>query len=56
MAGPRRHHGPGAPRGGYAKPQDLRKTLARTVRYIVDRPLLLIAALEIGRASCRERV
>ena len=45
MAGPRRHHGPGAPRGGYAKPQDLRKTLARTVRYIVDRPLLLIAAL-----------
>ncbi len=42
---PKGPHGPGGPRGGYGKPQNLGKTLTRTVRYIVDRPLMLIAAL-----------
>ena len=51
MAGPRRHHGPGGPRGGYAKPQNLRRTLARTVKYIVNRPIMLIAALACVVAS-----
>ncbi len=37
--------GPGGPRGGFGKPQNLKRTLARTVKYIVDRPLMLIAAL-----------
>jgi len=45
MAEHRRHHGPGAPRGGYGKPQDLKRTVARTVKYIVDRPFMLITAL-----------
>ena len=64
---PREPHGPGgpggphgAPRGGYGKPKDLKGTALRTVKYIAARPVLLIAALlcvvEIGRASCRERV
>ena len=44
-------HGPGpggphgGPRGGFGKPKDLRRTLLRTVRYIANRPVLLIAAL-----------
>lgn len=41
-------HGPGphgGPRGGYGKPKDLRKTALRTVKYIANRPALLIAAL-----------
>ena len=42
-------HGPGGPhggpRGGYGKPKDLRRTLLRTVKYIANRPVLLIAAL-----------
>ena len=48
----RRPHGPGGPggphggpRGGFGKPKDLRKTALRTVKYIVDRPVLLIAVL-----------
>jgi len=42
---PKGPHGPGGPRGGFGKPQNLKRTLARTVKYIVDRPLMLIAAL-----------
>ncbi len=42
-------HGPGGPhggpRGGYGKPKDLRRTMLRTVKYIANRPVLLIAAL-----------
>ena len=37
--------GPGGPRGGFGKPQDLKRTLARTVKYILNRPLMLITAL-----------
>ena len=51
MAGPRRHQGPGGPRGGYGKPQNLGKTLTRTVKYIVNRPIMLIAALVCVVAS-----
>ena len=47
-----RPHGPGGPggphggpRGGFGKPKDLRKTALRTVKYIVDRPVLLAAVL-----------
>ena len=47
-----RPHGPGGPggphggpRGGFGKPKDLRKTALRTVKYIVDRPVLLVAVL-----------
>ena len=50
--GRRGPHGPGGPggphggpRGGYGKPQNLGRTLARTVKYIVNRPIMLIAAL-----------
>ncbi len=38
-------HGPGGPRGGFGKPKDLRRTMLRTVKYIANRPALLIAAL-----------
>ena len=42
-------HGPGGPhggpRGGYGKPKDLRRTALRTVKYIANRPVLLLAAL-----------
>ena len=47
-----RPHGPGGPggphggpRGGFGKPKDLRKTALRTLKYIVDRPVLLAAVL-----------
>lgn len=40
MPGPNR-----APRGGYSKPKNLRRTALRTVKYITNRPLLLAAAL-----------
>ena len=52
MAETRRPRGPGGPggphggpRGGFGKPKDLRKTALRTVKYIVDRPVLLVAVL-----------
>ena len=50
MAENRKPHGPGGgphggPRGGYGKPKDLRRTALRTMRYILNRPALLAAAL-----------
>ena len=40
-------HGPGGPRGrgGFSKPKNLPQTMLRTVKYIANRPVLLVAAL-----------
>ena len=44
--GPKGPGGPhGGPRGGYGKPKELRRTALRTVKYIANRPVLLLAAL-----------
>ena len=44
--GPPPPPGPGGgPRGGFGKPKDLKKTVARMFRYIGTRPLLLVLVL-----------
>ena len=43
--GPRGGGPGGGPRGGYGKPKNLRRTMLRTVKYIANRPVLLVAAL-----------
>ncbi len=43
---PKGPSGPGSgPRGGYSKPKDLKATVLRTFRYLVIRPIRLVAAL-----------
>ena len=43
---PKGPSGPGGgPRGGYSKPKDLKATVLRTFRYLVIRPIRLVAAL-----------
>ena len=46
-------HGPGhgMPRGGFAKPKDLKGTIVRVLGYVAARPLLLVLALACVAAS-----
>ena len=43
--------GPGVPRGGFAKPKNLKGTMVRVLGYVAARPLLLVLALACVAAS-----